>query len=92
MVGDILGRFYNKEGFIDDINADEQLITRPMQDVEEALRRHPIRITEEDETDRVFCGGTGKLEGIITAAKLQLFYCLITDALTATELAASLEQ
>ncbi len=93
VVGDILGRFYNKEGFIDDINADEQLITRPMQDAEEKLYVGiPFESLRKTKQIVCVCGGTGKLEGIMTAAKLQLFDCLITDALTATELAASLEQ
>jgi DNA-binding transcriptional regulator LsrR (DeoR family) len=93
VVGDILGRFYNREGFIDDIGVNERLITRPMPDVEEKLYVGiPFDSLRKAKQVVCICGGTGKIEGIMTAAKLHLFDCLITDGLTANELTTALER
>lgn len=93
VVGDILGRFFNTEGFVGDAAPDDSLITRHMPTVNETIYVGiPVDSLRKARQVVCICGGTLKIPGIRTAASLKLFDCLITDSQTAAELAASLER
>lgn len=93
VVGDILGRFFNTEGFIGDVAADDSLITRHMPNENEKIYVGiPVDSLRKTKQVVCICGGTLKIPGIRTAAALKLIDCLITDSQTAAELAESLEK
>lgn len=93
VVGDILGRFFNTEGFIGDVAPDDSLITRPMPNVNEKVYLGiPVDALRKAKQIVCICGGSLKIPGIRTAAALNLFDCLITDSQTAEQLAESLER
>ena len=76
--GDILGRFFNDEGYIDE--DESKVLVIP----EEDLRK--VR--------KIIClsGGSDKIEAIRTAAKLGLITHLITDEETAEKLMKTIEE
>lgn len=92
VMGDILGRFYNAEGFIGDIPAGDSLISRNIPDRNGKIYLG-IPVDSLKRAKQIVClaGGTSKIPGIRTAAKLKLFDCLITDSQTSQELVQSLE-
>jgi DNA-binding transcriptional regulator LsrR (DeoR family) len=93
VVGDILGRFFNTEGFIGDVTPDDSLITRHTPNVNDKMYLGiPVDSLKKAKQIICICGGTLKIPGIRTAAVLKLFDCLITDSQTAAELAESLEK
>ncbi len=93
VVGDILGRFFNTEGFIGDVAPDDSLITRPMPNVNEKVYLGiPVDALRKAKQIVCICGGSLKIPSIRTAAALNLFDCLITDSQTAEQLAESLER
>lgn len=93
VVGDILGRFFNTEGFIGDVTPDDSLITRPMPNVNEKVYLGiPVDALRKAKQIVCICGGSLKIPSIRTAAALNLFDCLITDSQTAEQLAESLER
>ena len=93
VVGDILGRFFNTEGFIGDVAPHDSLITRHMPNVNEKIYVGiPVDSLRRTKQIVCICGGTLKIPGIRTAAALKLIDCLITDSQTASELAESLEK
>ncbi|HCU30294.1 MAG TPA: hypothetical protein DIC57_07005 [Sphaerochaeta sp.] len=93
VVGDILGRFFNTEGFIGDVAPDDSLITRHTPNVNDKMYLGiPVDSLKKAKQIICICGGTLKIPGIRTAAVLKLFDCLITDSQTAAELAESLEK
>ena len=71
--GDIIGRFFNVNGYIHDSKS--RFLGIP----EEALKK--------TETVICLCGGSEKVEAIVTAAKLGYISHLVTDAKTAEEIA-----
>ncbi len=92
VMGDILGRFFSAEGFIGDIPSDDSLISRQISDRNDKIYLG-IPVDSMKRVKQIVClaGETSKIPGILTAAKLKLFDCLITDSQTAQELAKSLE-
>ncbi|MDD2231730.1 MAG: sugar-binding domain-containing protein [Sphaerochaetaceae bacterium] len=80
-IGDILGRFFNKEGYIDlKYEGGGAYLGVPAEDLKKAKK--------------IIClaTGTSKIEGIITAARLGFFNVLVTDSRTASEMATYLEE
>ncbi|MDY0289005.1 MAG: sugar-binding domain-containing protein [Sphaerochaeta sp.] len=92
VIGDILGRFFNAEGFIGDIPTCDSLISRQLPDTNGKIYLG-IPVDSIKRSKQVVClaGGKLKIPAIRTAAKLKLFDSLITDSQTAQELAQSLE-
>lgn len=92
VIGDILGRFFNADGFIGDIPTGDSLISRHVPDANGKIYLG-IPVDSLHRAKQIVClaGGTLKIPGIRTAANLRLFDCLVTDSQTAQELAKSLE-
>lgn len=92
VVGDILGRFFNTEGFLGDIPSYDSLISRSISDRDDKIYLG-IPVDSVKRAKQIVClaGETSKIPGIRTAAKLKLFDCLITDSQTAQDLVKSLE-
>ena len=90
--GDILGRFFNDDGIIGEATQEDSLITRNMPDVTNVIYLGiPVESLKCSKQIICLCGGTLKIPAIRTAAKLQLFDCLVTDSKTAHELETILE-
>lgn len=70
-VGDILARFFNKNGEICKSSLNKLILGINMDD----LLKVPLRIC--------LCGGEKKVDGIITASKKGYFNVLVTDSITA---------
>ncbi len=92
VIGDVLGRFFNKDGFIGETPSGDSPIFRKMSDKNDKIYLG-IPVDSLKQAKQIVClaGGTLKIPGIRSAIKLKFFDCLITDSQTAQELAKSLE-
>ena len=79
-VGDILARFFNKDGNICESSLNNLILGIDMED----LKRIPLRIC--------LCGGKKKVEGIIAASIKKYFNVLITDSMTAASILEKLRE
>lgn len=91
VVGDILGRFFNTEGFISKRALGETYITKDMPNMaEQVYLGIPVDALRKAKNIICLSGGAQKVRAIITAAKLGLFDFLVTDSMTARELMGAL--
>ncbi len=91
MVGDILGRFFNPDGFISrqasvDTNISKNVPGAP----EQVYLGIPADSLRKAKTILCLCGGTQKIPAILTAARHGYFNFLVTDSATAKELIEAL--
>lgn len=87
VVGDILGRFFNDEGFISDSAAKETYFPKNTSSMpEQVYLGIPADDLRKAKNVICLCGGTQKVPSIRVAARQGLFNFLVTDTVTAKEL------
>jgi len=87
VVGDILGRFFNAEGFVANEGLNDSLFRHEGKEKNETLYVGiPIDTYMKTKEIICLCGGRHKLAGIEQACKLGLITILVTDTSTAKEL------
>lgn len=92
VIGDILGRFFNADGFISDPDSKESdLSSVTGSSSEEIYLGIPVKYLKRVKQIICLCGGAQKVQGILQAARLGLITSLVTDAQTAKMLAEILE-
>jgi DNA-binding transcriptional regulator LsrR (DeoR family) len=96
VIGDILGRFFNANGFISDPGIKENDLAAvtgvsPEVSPEEIYLGIPVKYLKRVKQIICLCGGTQKVQGILQAARLGLITSLVTDTQTAKTLAEILE-
>ena len=79
-VGDILARFFNRNGDICESSLNELILGITLDN----LKKAPLRIC--------LCGGRRKVEGIIAASRERYFNVLITDSITASTVMEKLRE
>jgi len=91
VIGDVLGRFFNADGFISKLTLDETYISKNMPNrPEQVYLGIPVDALRKAKSIICLCGGAQKIPAIIAEAKHGYFNFLITDSITAKELISTL--
>ena len=87
VIGDVLGRFFSNDGFIAKQALGETYITKDVPNMADQIYLGiPVDMLQKAKNIMCLCGGTHKIQAIISAAKQGLFHTLVTDSITAKEL------